>query len=133
MATGKTSRREPRLAPGQPGGREYPGQPYIVLLITKTKDTKHDARYTSKRVGHTNKTTQYKDVLALLKKLAPRKTTTAVAVTKSGKVHAEARGRKLVRVDKVSQKIARTTLTAKHRHRAKDGTKFFQHKKTSKR
>lgn len=132
MATKKTSKR----APGQPGGREYPGQGYRVLVITRLKDTPpkpvprapsrmtpkqfddhvygHE-NYSVRRVGHFAKGVQRKDVLSTLKKLAPKKSTTAVAITKTGTIHLAARARKLVRAGKGNQQTVYMAIRSSRR------------------
>ena len=81
---------------------------YHVLVLTKKGDD-----YTARRVGRLPKGVASAEILALLKKLAPKKSTTAVAVTKTGTIHLAARARKAGGKNKTSQKAARSALKTK--------------------
>jgi hypothetical protein len=84
---------------------------YRVLVLTKTGA---DA-YTVRHAGRLAKGLSKAEVLDILKHLAPRKTTTAVAITKTGSVHLAARAKKVGGSNKTSRKIAR--IAAKKRPR----------------
>jgi hypothetical protein len=84
---------------------------YRVLVLTKTGADS----YTVKHAGRLAKGLSKAEVLDVLKHLAPRKTTTALAVTKTGSVHLAARAKKAGGSNKTSRKIAR--IAAKKRPR----------------
>lgn len=111
---------------------------YRVLLLTHESGR----TYTASRVGRLAKGLSTKEVLEILKGLAPRKRTTAVAVTKTGTIHLAARAGKAGGKNRTSARVAR--LAAKTRstgtvmekrkmskRKAKRGKKSARRRRTS--
>jgi len=74
-----------------------------VFLITRKGKTS----FSVSRVGKLSKGMSKKEILDVLRGLAPKKSTTAVAVTKTGAIRAAARARKGGGKNKTSNKLAR--------------------------
>jgi hypothetical protein len=87
------------------------GKGYRVLVLTRKGKGK--TSFSVSRVGRLVPGLTTEEVLAILKKLAPKKTTTAVAVTKTGTIHLAARAKKRGGKDKTSQRVARVAATTK--------------------
>lgn len=83
---------------------------YRVLVLVKK-----GAEYTARRIGRTAKGLSAAEILTILKKLAPKKSTTAVAITKTGTIHLAARARKAGGKNKTSQKIVRLAAKSKRK------------------
>ena len=98
---------------------------YRVFLLAKKGDD-----YSAKLVGKLAGGLTTAEVMAILKKMAPKKSTTAVAVTKTGTISLSARARKAGGKNKTSQKAAR--LAAKSSLRATRKRPIGSKKKTSK-
>lgn len=103
MAKKKTSKKKSSKRGGSAQG-------YRVLVLVKKGDS-----YTARRVGRLAKGLSATDILTILKKLAPKKSTTAVALTKAGTIHLAARARKAGGKNKTSQKIARLALKSRRK------------------
>lgn len=89
------------------------GKGYRVFVLTRKGKGKGKTSFSVSRVGRLVPGLTTEEVLAILKKLAPKKTTTAVAVTKTGTIHLAARAKKRGGKDKTSQRIARVAATTK--------------------
>jgi hypothetical protein len=76
---------------------------YRVFVLSSTKS----GGYSVRRVGRLLKGMTTEEVMDILRGLAPRKSTTAVAVTKTGSIHLAARARKRGGKTKTSAKVAR--------------------------
>ena len=82
---------------------------YRVFLLTRESDLS----YTVSRVGRLAKGLSTHDVMEVLRGLAPRKTTTAVAVTKTGTIHLAARAGKKGGKNHTSARVARLAAKAR--------------------
>lgn len=82
---------------------------YRVFLLTRESDLS----YTVSRVGRLAKGLSTHDVMEVLRGLAPRKTTTAVAVTKTGTIHLAARAGKKGGKNRTSARVARLAAKAR--------------------
>jgi len=96
---------------------------YRVFLLTRESDL----TYSAARVGRLAKGLPTKEVLEILKGLAPRKSTTAVAVTKTGTIHLAARGGRAGGKNRTSARVARLAARAR-----KPGTISEQRKMSKK-
>lgn len=85
-------------------------QGYRVLVLVKK-----GSEYTARRIGRTAKGLSSTEILTILKKLAPKKSTTAVAITKAGTIHLAARARKAGGKNKTSQKIVHIAAKSKRK------------------
>lgn len=110
MAKAKAAKKSTKKA-AKKASKRGSGKGYRVLVLTKTSAN----TYTVKHAGRLVKGLSRLEVLEVLKRLAPRKTTTALAVTKTGSVHLAARAKKVGGSNKTSRKIAR--IAAKKRPR----------------
>lgn len=88
---------------------------YRVLVLAKKGEN-----YSARLVGRLAKGLTTAEVMAILKKLAPKKSTTAVAITKTGTIHLAARAKKAGGRNKTSQKAAhlaaKSSLRATRKH-----------------
>ena len=96
---------------------------YRVFLLTRESDR----TYSASRIGRLAKGLSTKEVLDVLKALAPRKSTTAVAVTKTGTIHLAARKGKVGGKNRTSARVARLAARAR-----KPGTISEQRKMSAK-
>ena len=106
MAKAKTAKKTKKKA-----SKRGSAMGYRVLVLVKTGADS----YTARRVGRLAKGMTSAEILTILKKLAPKKSTTAVAVTKSGSIHLAARARKAGGKNKTSQRVARIAAKARRK------------------
>jgi len=104
------------------------GKGYRVFVLTRKGKGKGKTSFSVSRVGRLVPGLTTEEVLAILKKLAPKKTTTAVAVTKTGTIHLAARAKKRGGKDKTSQRVARVAAATRGNVRiAPESLKFTSH------
>jgi hypothetical protein len=106
------------------------GKGYRVFVLTRKGKGKGKTSFSVTRIGRLVKGLTSAEVMTILKKLAPKKTTTAVAVTKTGTIHLAARAKKRGGKDKTSQRVARVAAAARGNMRVdskpgKSGKKFL--------
>lgn len=111
---------------------------YRVFLLTR----EGDRSYTVSRIGRLAKGLSTHDVMEVLRGLAPRKSTTAVAVTKTGTIHLAARAGKKGGKNRTSARVARLAAKARStgtvmekrkmsKRKAKRGKKGASRRRTS--
>lgn len=111
---------------------------YRVFVLT-TKRNKRGIKATfAKPVGRLAKGLTTAEALEILKRLAPKKSTTAVAITKTGTIHLAARARKSGGKSKTSQALVRSAskvlkMSKSARKRVLRARKTSKSQKTSKR